>query len=210
MTDHIIKTIEELKAVYNLEPSEASIIKESDHVTDEYRRLIEASTFLALASVGSDEIDCSPRGDNPGFVRIHDEKTLMLPDRRGNNRIDTLLNIVNDPRVSLMFLIPGSGTVLRINGRAVLSIDPDLLESFAEKGKPPRSVMVVTIDVMYFQCARAVMRAKLWDSSMHVDPKSLPSAGDILAAQTKDREDGGVDGAAYDKEWPGRAEKSMW
>ena len=210
MTDHIIKTIEELKSVYNLEPSEASIVKESNHVTDEYRRLIEASTFLALASVGSDEIDCSPRGDNPGFVRFHDEKTLMLPDRRGNNRIDTLLNIVNDPRVSLMFLIPGSGTVVRVNGRAVLSIDPDLLESFAEKGKPPRSVMVVTIDVMYFQCARAVMRAKLWDSSMHVDPKSLPSAGDILAAQTKDREDGGVDGAAYDKEWPGRAEKSMW
>jgi len=210
VTDHIIKSVEELKAVYNQEPSEASLVKESDHVTDEYRRLIEASTFLALASVGSDEIDCSPRGDNPGFVRIQDEKTLMIPDRRGNNRVDTLLKIVNDPRVSLMFLIPGSGTVLRVNGRAVLSIDPELLESFAEKGKPPRSVMVVTIDVMYFQCARAVMRAKLWDASMHVDPKSLPSAGDILASQTKGREDGGVDGEAYDKEWPERAEKSMW
>lgn len=210
MTDHIIKSVEELKAVYNQEPSEASIVKESDHVTDEYRRLIEASTFLALASVGSDEIDCSPRGDNPGFVRIHDEKTLMIPDRRGNNRVDTLLNIVNDPRVSLMFLIPGSGTVLRVNGRAVLSIEPELLESFAEKGKPPRSVMVVTIDVMYFQCARAVMRAKLWDSAMHADEKSLPSAGEILASQTKDRGDDAVDGEAYDKEWPGRAEKSMW
>ena len=210
MSDHIIKTIEDLEVVYNLEPSEASIIKESTHITDEYRRLIEASTFLALASVGADEIDCTPRGDNPGFVRIHDDKTLMLPDRRGNNRIDTLRNIVSDPRVSLMFLIPGSGTVLRVNGRAVLSVEPALLESFAEKGKAPRSVMVVTIDVMYFQCARAVMRAKLWDASMHVDPKSLPSAGEILAAQTKGREDGGVDGEAYDKEWPGRAAKSMW
>lgn len=210
MSDHIIKTIDELKAVYNLGPSEASLVKESNHMTDEYRRLIEASTFLALASVGSDEIDCTPRGDNPGFVRIHDDKTLMLPDRRGNNRIDTLQNIIGDPRVSLMFLIPGSGTVLRVNGRAVLSIEPELLESFAEKGKPPRSVMIITIDVMYFQCARAVMRAKLWDPSLHVDPKSLPSAGEILAAQTKDREDGGVDGETYDKEWPGRAEKSMW
>lgn len=210
MTDHIIKTIEDLEAVYNLAPSEASLVKETDHVTDEYRQLIEASTFLALASVGSDEIDCTPRGDNPGFVRIHDEKTLMLPDRRGNNRIDTLRNIVGDPRVSLMFLIPGSGTVLRVNGRAVLSVEPELLESFAEKDKPPRSVMIVTIDVMYFQCARAVMRAKLWDASMHADPKSLPSAGEILAAQTKDQADGGVDGEAYDKEWPVRAEKSMW
>lgn len=210
MNDHIIKTIEDLEAVYNLEPSEASLVKESDHVTDEYRRLIEASTFLALASVGTDEIDCTPRGDNPGFVRIHDDKTLMLPDRRGNNRIDTLRNIVGDPRVSLMFLIPGSGTVLRVNGRAVLSVEPELLESFAEKGKPPRSVMVVTIDVMYFQCARAVMRAKLWNPSLHIDEKSLPSAGEILAAQTKDQKDGGVDGEAYDKEWPGRAEKSMW
>ncbi len=210
MTDHIIKSVEELKAVYNQAPSEASLVKESDHVTDEYRRLIEASTFLALASVGSDEIDCSPRGDNPGFVRIHNDKTLMIPDRRGNNRVDTLLNIVNDPRVSLMFLIPGSGTVLRVNGHAVLSIDPELLDSFAEKGKPPRSVMVVTIDVMYFQCARAVMRAKLWDTSMYVDEKSLPSAGEILASQTKDRGDGAVDGEAYDKEWPERAEKSMW
>jgi len=210
VTDHIIKTIEDLEAVYNLEPSDASLVKESDHVTDEYRQLIEASTFLALASVGTDEIDCTPRGDNPGFVRIHDDKTLMLPDRRGNNRIDTLRNIVGDPRVSLMFLIPGSGTVLRVNGRAVLSVEPELLESFAEKGKPPRSVMVVTIDVMYFQCARAVMRAKLWNPSLHIDEKSLPSAGEILAAQTKDQKDGGVDGEAYDKEWPGRAEESMW
>lgn len=210
MTDHIINTIEELEAVYNAGIGEASMIKESDRVTEEYRQLIEASTFVALASVGTDEIDCSPRGDNPGFVRVHDAKTLMLPDRRGNNRIDTLRNIVKDPRVSLMFLIPGSGTVLRVNGRAVLSTDPELLESFLEQGKLPRSVIVVTTDVMYFQCARAVLRAKLWDSSRHVDPNSLPSPGQILAAQTKDREDGGIDGETYDNEWPERAAKSMW
>lgn len=210
MTDHIIKTVEELEAIYNTGIGEASMVKESDHVTDEYRKLIEASTFVALASVGSDEIDCSPRGDNPGFVRVHDPKTLMMPDRRGNNRIDTLRNIVNDPRVSLMFLIPGSGTVLRVNGRAVLSTDPELLESFIEKGKTPRSVIVITTDIMYFQCARAVLRAKLWDPSRHVEPNSLPSPGQILAAQTKDREDGGFDGETYDKEWAGRAEQTMW
>ena len=149
-------------------------------------------------------------GDNPGFVRIQDEKTLLLPDRRGNNRIDTLRNIVRDPRVSLMFLIPGSGTVLRVNGRAMLSTEPALLKSFIEKGKPPRSVMMITIDVMYFQCARAVLRAKLWDSRRHVVPNSLPSPGKILAAQTKDQEGGGFDGETYDKEWPERVKKSMW
>lgn len=210
MTDHIIKSVEELEAVYDAGISEASVIKESDRVTDEYRQLIEASTFLALASVGADEIDCSPRGDRPGFVRVQDEKTLLLPDRRGNNRIDTLRNVVRDPRVSLMFLIPGSGTVLRVNGRAVLSTAPDLLESFIEKGKPPRSVMVVTIDVMYFQCARAILRSKLWDPSRHVEPNTLPTPGKILAAMTADKEDGGFDGEKYDNEWPERAAKSMW
>ena len=210
MTEHIIDDIVALEAVYDIAPAEASIVKESAVITAEYARLIEVSPFLALASVGVNEVDCSPRGDKPGFVHIHDEKTLMIPDRRGNNRIDTLRNVVKDPRVALLFLIPGSGTTLRINGRARLSIDPVLLDRFAEKGKPPRSVMIITVDVMYFQCARAVMRAKLWDADQHVDPKSLPSAGDILAAQTADKDDGGIDGAKYDVEWPGRAAKTMW
>lgn len=134
----------------------------------------------------------------------------MIPDRRGNNRVDTLRNIIRDPRVAMLFLIPGSGTTLRINGRARLSIDPELLKSFAEQGKSPRSIIVIDIKVIYFQCARAILRSKLWDSAEHSDPKSLPSPGDILAAQTKTRADGGINGEAYDAEWPNRAVKSLW
>jgi PPOX class probable FMN-dependent enzyme len=209
MSTHLIDSIEALEQIYS-DPSEASLVKESPVVTDEYRRLIEASPFVALASVADEGVDCSPRGDLKGFVRIHDERTLMIPDRRGNNRVDTLRNIVRDPRVGLLFLIPGSGTTLRINGRARLSVDPALLDSFAEQGKPPRSVIVIDIETIYFQCARAIMRSKLWDPAEHVDPKSLPTAGDILAAQTKARADGGIDGDAYDAEWPGRAATSLW
>jgi len=209
MNDHLIDSIEALEEIYN-NPSEASLVKESAVVTDEYRRLIEASPFVTLASVGPEGLDCSPRGDLKGFVRIHDEKTLMIPDRRGNNRVDTLRNIVRDPRVALLFLIPGSGTTLRVNGKAKLSTDPALLESFSEQGKAPRSVIIIDIEVVYFQCARAILRAKLWDSAEHSDPKTLPSAGDILAAQTKARDDGGIDGKAYDAEWLPRATKTMW
>lgn len=209
MTGHIIDSIEALEAIYNT-PSEASQVKESTVVTDEYRRLIEASPFVALASCGQEGMDCSPRGDLKGFVRIHDQKTLMIPDRRGNNRVDTLRNIVLDPRIALLFLIPGAGTTLRVNGRAKLSTDPALLQSFEEQGKPPRSVIIIDIDVIYFQCARAILRSKLWDAAAQVDEKTLPSAGDILAAQTKFRAEGGIDGNAYDAEWPDKAKKTLW
>lgn len=209
MTGHIIDSIEALEAIYNT-PSEASQVKESTVVTDEYRRLIEASPFVALASCGQEGMDCSPRGDLKGFVRIHDQKTLMIPDRRGNNRVDTLRNIVLDPRIALLFLIPGAGTTLRVNGQAKLSTDPALLQSFEEQGKPPRSVIIIDIDVIYFQCARAILRSKLWDAAAQVDEKTLPSAGDILAAQTKFRTEGGIDGNAYDAEWPDKAKKTLW
>ncbi|MEQ9449540.1 MAG: pyridoxamine 5'-phosphate oxidase family protein, partial [Rhodospirillaceae bacterium] len=151
-------------------------------------------------------IDCSPRGDKHGFVRIHDDNTLMLPDRRGNNRIDSLRNIVRDPRCALLFLIPGSGTTLRVNGRAHLSIDPALLESFAVEDKAPRSVIVLDIDEVYFQCARAVLRSELWNPERHVDPESLPTPGQILAAMTAEE----VGGESYDKAWPERAKQTMW
>jgi len=209
MSEHIIDSIDALEAIYN-SPAEASLVKESAVITDEYRRLIEASPFVALASCGPEGLDCSPRGDLKGFVRIHDDKTLMIPDRHGNNRVDTLRNIVRDPRVGLLFLIPGAGTTLRINGRAKLSTEPALLDIFAEQGKAPRSVMIIEIDTVYFQCARAILRSKLWDADTHVAAKSLPTAGEILAAQTKTRAEGGIDGDAYDAEWPGRAAKSLW
>ena len=200
-----IATIEQLEAIYE-RPLETSTVKEIAHLTAQYRALIEASPFVALATSGPEGLDCSPRGDAGAVVRIHDDRTLMLPDRRGNNRIDSLRNIVRDPRVALLFLIPGSGTTLRVNGRAHLRDDAELLESFVIEGKPPRSVIVVEIDSVYFQCARAVIRADLWNAAKHVDPARLPTPGAILAALSQER----IGGEAYDKAWPERARQSMW
>ena len=202
---HVITSVAELEALYGI-PSEASTVKEVDRLTPHYRAYIEASPFMALATSGPEGLDCSPRGDKPGFVRVHDDKTLMLPDRRGNNRVDSLRNIVRNPRVGLLFLIPGVGNTLRVNGHAHLSADPDLLESFAVEDKAPRSVTVITVDTVYFQCARALVRSELWNPERHVDPRSLPSAGEILAALSDNR----VGGVTYDREWPGRAAKTMW
>ena len=201
----ILRTEAELEAIYG-RPVEAATVKEVNWSTPHYRAYIEASPYAALATSGPEGLDCSPRGDRPGFVRVHDEKTLMLPDRRGNNRIDSLRNIVRDSRVALLFMIPGVGNTLRVNGRAHLSIAPDLLESFAVEEKAPRSVTVIEVDAVYFQCARALVRSELWNPARHVDPKSLPSAGQILAALSDAR----VGGETYDREWPGRAAATMW
>lgn len=202
----IVTSIEQLEALYTPAPVAASTVKVAHRMTPEYRRLIEASPFAALATVGPEGIDCSPRGDQPGFVRVHDDETLMMPDRRGNNRIDSLRNIVRDPRVAFLFLLPGSGTTFRANGRAHLSIDPDLLASFAVEGKAPRSVIVMKIDELYFQCARAIVRSELWNPQRHIDTSTLPSPGEILAAMTENR----VGGEAYDQVWPERARQTMW
>lgn len=203
-----ITSLAQLEALYlpAPAPAAAATAKIAHAMTAHYRRLIEASPFAALATIGPEGIDCSPRGDRPGFVRIHDDKTLMMPDRRGNNRIDSLRNIVRDPRCAFLFLIPGSGTTMRVNGLAHLSIDPELLESFAVEDKPPRSVIVLEIEELYFQCARAIIRSELWNPERHVDPAALPSPGQILAAMTADR----VGGASYDTAWPERAKKTMW
>jgi PPOX class probable FMN-dependent enzyme len=201
----VVATIEQLEAIYG-ETNDASTVKVADHVTPLYRIMIEKSPFGALATVGPEGIDCSPRGDLPGFVRIHDEKTLMMPDRRGNNRVDSLRNIVRDPRVALLFLIPGFGNTLRVNGRAHLSVDPDLIASFKMEGKAPRSVIVMTVDEIYFQCARAIVRADLWNPDKRVDPRSLPTPGQILASMSDNK----VGGEKYDREWPERARQTMW
>jgi PPOX class probable FMN-dependent enzyme len=202
----IVDTLEALEALYTPAPAPASTVKVADRITPHYRALIEASPFLALATAGPEGLDCSPRGDQPGFVRVQDERTLILPDRRGNNRIDSLRNVVRDPRVALLFLIPGSGTTFRVNGRAVISADPELLESFAVNGQAPRTVLIVTIEAAYFQCARAVVRSGLWNPERFINPKSLPTPGQILAAMT----DGEVGGRAYDEAWPERAAKTLW
>lgn len=201
----VVATTEQLEAIYGF-PGESSTVKVADRVTASYRVLIETSPFAALATSGPEGLDCSPRGDLPGFVRVHDETRLMMPDRRGNNRVDSLRNIVRDPRVALLFLIPGSGTTLRINGEAYLSADPALLESFRMEGRAPRTVIVMTVHEIYFQCARAIVRSDLWNPDKRVDPKSLPTPGQILAEMSENR----VGGEHYDREWPERARQSMW
>ena len=200
----IIASVEELNALYG-GVSEASVAKVTKTLTAEYRLMIEASPFCALATVGPEGLDCSPRGDDDCVVRIADDRTVLIPDWRGNNRVDSLANIVRDPRVALMFPIPGSNTTMRINGTAVLSVDPGLTESFEVDGKHPRSVIVVTIGEVYFQCARAVMRAQLWNPDRFLDPASLPTPGTLLKAAKAD-----FDRETYDREWPGRAAKTMW
>ena len=200
-----ISTVEELRELYG-SPSKTSIVKETRHITPQYRAYIEASPFCGLATVGPEGLDCSPRGDMPGFVRVHDESTLMMPDRRGNNRVDSLVNIVRDPRIALMFLIPGHGNCLRVNGEAQIAVDDELRNSFGVSGKAPRSVIVIRTNAVYFQCARAILRSKIWDRESHVETSSLPSAGEILAEVSNND----VGGQRYDDEWMDRAQKTLW
>jgi PPOX class probable FMN-dependent enzyme len=202
---HTITSIGELEALYG-EVNKASLLKETDRVVPEYRAFIEAAPFAALATRGPEGLDCSPRGDGPGFVRVLDDKTLLLPDRRGNNRIDSLKNIVRDPHIALLFLIPGIGETLRVNGRAVISVEPGLLESFSVEGKPPRSVVVITVESVFFQCARAILRSELWNPARHVARGNLPSAGQILAALTNNE----AGGEAYDKALPERQKTTLY
>jgi uncharacterized protein len=203
--DHTITTVAQLEALYG-EPSPKSLVKEIDHISDHYKAFIEKSPFVTLATCGPEGLDCSPRGDPAGFVRVHDSKTVMLPDRRGNNRIDTLKNIVRDPRVSLLFLIPGVGETLRINGRAEISVDPDLCASFEMQNKLPRSVLVITADRVYFQCQKALARSRLWDPAAQVARSELPSTGSMIQALSTD----GFDGAAYDKTYPEHMNESIY
>jgi hypothetical protein len=191
---HRITDVGTLEQLYGL-PSGASIEKEVDYLHPHYQRLIAASPFFVFATSGPGGMDASPRGDAPGFVAVEDEKTLLIPDRRGNNRVDSLKNIIADPRVALLFLIPGVGETLRVNGRAEIRTDPALLERFAVEGKLPRSVIVVRVETCFFQCARAIFRSSLWDPARHVERKSLPSTGTIVTALTG----GSFDGKEYDK-----------
>lgn len=203
--DHIVTTIEGLERIYGevYPPAKA---KETDRITPAYRRLIEAAPFFALASSGPGGLDCSPRGDPNGFVKVRDEKTLLIPDRRGNNRIDTLRNIVHDPRVALLFLIPGCSETIRVMGRAAISADPTLAAEFAMEGKAPRSVLVVTVDSVFYQCAKAIVRSKLWDAGRHIDRKTLPTAGAILAELTG----GKLGGPEHDRGAPERLKATIY
>jgi uncharacterized protein len=203
---HVVSTMAELEAVYPDSVYPPARVKETTHITKAYRALVEASPFFALATNGPDGLDCSPRGDPKGFVRVLDDKTIMVPDRRGNNRIDSLRNLIHDPRVALLFLIPGVSETLRIMGRATISTDPELCASFLMQGKAPRSVLVIAVEKVFFQCAKAIVRSKLWDPAMQVERSTLPTSGKIIAEIT----DGKMGGEEHDRAYPERLKATIY
>lgn len=200
-----VTSVAQLEALYGA-PSPRSLIKEIDHISDHYRTFIERSPFVVVATCGPEGLDCSPRGDPPGFVRVQDERTLLIPDRRGNNRLDTLRNLVRDPRISLLFLVPGVGETMRINGQAVITTDPGLCDTFAIQGKPPTSVLVVTVERIYFQCQKALARSRLWSADAQIPRSDLPTIGQMLETLMP----GEFDGAAYDASYPEHMRKTIY
>lgn len=199
-----ITTLDALSALYPRAPSEASLKKVTSHLTPLYQTWIEASKFCILSTIGPEGTDASPRGDAGPVVQVLDGQTLAMPDWRGNNRLDSLRNIVVDGRVSLMFFVSGCNTVVRVNGTAFLTDDAAQKASFAQKGREPATVIIFKIAEVYTQCARALMRADFWQADAAL--VDLPTPGAILDEITS----GEIDGAAYDTEWPARAERSMW
>jgi PPOX class probable FMN-dependent enzyme len=204
-SQHEITTTEQLDALYG-PPVEAAIAKEIDYISDHYKAFIDKAPFVVVATVGPEGLDCSPRGDPPGFVRVVGRNTLQIPDRRGNNRVDCLRNLVRDPRISLLFMIPGIGNTLRVNGRATISVAPDLLASFAMNGRLPKCVLEITAERVYFQCPKALVRSRLWSADAQVDRAKLPSTGEMLEAITA----GGIDGKAYDEAYPQRLKETIY
>ena len=200
-----ITDLAELEALYGA-PGEASIRKEVDHLAPVYRAIVEASPFAVLATSGPGGLDASPRGDPAGFVHVVDVHTLMLPDRRGNNRIDSLRNVLADPRVALLFFVPGVGETLRVNGRAVVSVAPDLLARFEVGGALPRSVLVIHIDTVFFQCSRALLRAGLWQPRPPAEPRPVPTPGVMLDALSG----ASIDAATYDRDLPARVASTLY
>lgn len=193
----------ELHALYGT-PADASLRKVTPRLTKAYRTWIERSRFCVLTTVGPEGTDGTPRGDDGPVVTIADDRTLLLPDWRGNNRIDALRNIVRDGRVSLLFLIAGCTVAMRVNGTAIVTVDPEVIGKFIRDGKSPRSVIVVTIAEVYSQCARALVRSGLW--TMGDQSKDLPTVGQMLQEITE----GEIEGQSYDAGWPERAAKTMW
>ena len=203
----LIDTMDKLEAIYG-QVEMRSKAKEADHLIPEYAAFVERSPFCMLATVGPEGVDVSPRGDPPGeFVRIADPKTLHLPDRRGNNRTDSLRNIVRDPRASMIFMIPGIGETLRVNGTADLAVDPDLLESHAINGKAPRCVVRLHVETVYFQCQKALARSRLWDPASRVPREEVPTAGQMLQALIRSEP---FDGEAYDRNYPDHMAKTIY
>lgn len=197
-----ITDIAELEALYDT-PGQDSLIKVTDHLTPAYHAWIERSRLCIVSTVGPNGTDGSPRGDSGPVVTIKDPQTLLMPDWRGNNRMDTLRNIVADGRISLMFMISGSNNVMRVNGTAIVTVDPEAIALFSDKGRAPRSVIEIEIAEVYSQCARALMRSATWTSGD--ESGGLPTVGQMLTEIET-----GFDGDAYDVAWAPRAAKTMW
>ncbi|MBH3438528.1 MULTISPECIES: pyridoxamine 5'-phosphate oxidase family protein [Pseudomonas] len=204
--NNCILTLEDLEALYGV-VANPSMVKEVDYIHAVYRPFIERASFVVLATAGPGGLDASPRGDKAGFVHIEDSRTLLLPDRRGNNRIDSLRNIVKDPRVALLFLLPGVGETLRVNGTAQITIQPDLLSRFTVNNQAPKTVIRITVNAVYFQCSRSIIRSGLWDDdASHIDRATLPTPGQILKVLSRSE----IDGDVYDSALPGRLANTLY
>ena len=177
---HTVTSPEGLGHIY-ASPLPATATKETDHITEVGRAFIAASPFLILATSDGDKIDCSPKGDAPGFVQLLDDRTLLIPDRPGNNRVDGMKNLLSNPKVGIIFMVPGSNETYRVNGTATISTDPDLLSRFEVRGRPPRVVMVVSVGTAFNHCPKAMVRAKLWEADGR--PTGAPTHGDFAAAR---------------------------
>jgi PPOX class probable FMN-dependent enzyme len=203
---NVISTLAELEALFPEEVYPPARMKETNRITGTYRALIEASPFCVIATSGPAGLDSSPRGDPKGFVRVVDENTIIVPERRGNNRIDSLRNLVTDPRIAVLFLIPGVSETVRVMGRATISADPELCAGFTMQGKAPRCVMVIAVEQVFYQCAKALVRSKLWDPSIQVERSTLPTPGKILAELT----DGKLGGDEHDRLAPERMKATIY
>jgi len=200
-----VTTLDELALIYK-RPTERLIKKELDHVDALGRAFIAASPFLVLASGGQGGLDCSPKGDKPGFVQIEDDgRTLLIPDRPGNNRIDGLKNLIEDQRIGLIFLVPGANGTFRVNGRARISCDPNLKRRFAVEGKEPRTVIVVAVEQAFQHCPKALVRSSIWSAGPGSRPESVPTLGDFAAAH-----DPCIDRAAFDAEYNRRIANELY
>jgi uncharacterized protein len=196
---------DELAALY-ARPLERVLKKEIDHVDATGRAFIAASPFLVLATGSSQGLDCSPKGDKPGFVHVEDDgHTLLIPDRRGNNRIDSLKNLVEDSRIGLIFLVPGANETYRVNGRARVSADPGLRRRFTVDGKEPTTVIVVAVEQAFQHCPKALVRSDLWRAGAASRPQGVPTLGDFAAARTP-----GIDSATFDADYARRMPSELY
>ena len=195
-----IDSLEMLEKIYSGPVGERSIWKEIDHINDLYQQFIEASPFLILATYGDKGVDCSPRGDPPGFVRVVSPDRILIPDRRGNNRLDSMRNIIQHPEVGIIFLIPNVGETIRISGKAEILIDEELCNSFVIKGKPASSVLSIKVQKVYYQCQKALARSRLWDAESYIERSELPSAGQ-MAEFFSEQHGTGFDGENYDENY---------